>query len=81
MRDVGVTSLMIIGGPDYQADRIPRYPLLPEYRGYDKAWFVSDFATRDSVVTKEPDERRGILGWIIVTPLRDGVVVSIAVKN
>ena len=25
MRDVGVTSLMIIGGPDYQADRVRRY--------------------------------------------------------
>jgi len=72
---------MIIGGPDYQADRVPRCPYLPECRGCDKAWFVSDFATRHLVVTKEPDERRGILGWIIVTPLLDGVVASIAVKN
>jgi len=42
---------------------------------------VSDFTTRDSVFTKEPDERRVILGGIIVTPLRDGVVASIAVKK
>ena len=26
MRDVEMNSLMIIGGPDYLADRVPRYP-------------------------------------------------------
>jgi hypothetical protein len=87
---VGVTSVIIIGGPDYQVaggaviyvtgygiSMVTWFPLLPECRGYDEAWFVTSqpgFQCLRKNVTKV-----GVN--IIVSPLYDGVVASMPIKS